>query len=74
MCDICLHNPCIVGCPNYSPIPSELYCEICDEWIYPGEEYIENYTGEHIHLGCISSSNATWLMGWLGHTIKIMDI
>lgn len=33
MCEICWHNPCIVGCPNYDPKPI-CQCGLCGEDIY----------------------------------------
>lgn len=41
MCAICLRSPCPSGCPN-APEPKPVYrCGVCDEGIYPGDEYAE---------------------------------
>lgn len=45
MCEICIHTPCLVSCPNYIPPKASHYCSSCKEGIYDGEEYIENQNG-----------------------------
>lgn len=71
MCDICLHNPCVPRCPNYSPAKSDIYCEICDEPILSGEPYIENHKQECIHLDCANQSDSAWLIRWLEYPILV---
>lgn len=55
-------------CPNYVPPKYKNYCSICGEVIQNGEEYIEKYNGECIHLECIQGIR--WLIQWLGEEIK----
>lgn len=39
MCDICMHSPCLSGCPN-APDPTPVtYCRSCGEPLVPGDEY-----------------------------------
>ena len=39
MCDICMHSPCLSGCPN-APDPTPVtHCCSCGEPIIPGDEY-----------------------------------
>lgn len=41
MCDICMHSPCLSGCPN-APDPTPVtYCRSCGEPIVPGDEYAD---------------------------------
>ena len=41
MCDICMHSPCLSGCPN-APDPTPVtYCRSCGELIVPGDEYAD---------------------------------
>ena len=38
MCDICMHSPCLSGCPN-APDPTPVtHCCSCGEPIIPGDE------------------------------------
>lgn len=39
MCAICLHSPCLNGCPNAAEPKPVTYCKRCGEPIVPGEEY-----------------------------------
>ena len=68
MCLYCLQNPCPPGCPNYSPPKSQLYCDVCGEGIYEGEEYIENIDGETRHYECFRGMRD--LLEWLGYETK----
>lgn len=43
-------------------------CDVCGEFIYEGEEYLENNGGDLVHLECIQGIK--WLIGWLGYEIK----
>lgn len=71
MCDVCRHNPCCPGCPNYSPTPTNTYCSVCREMICVGEAYIENGFGEYMHYDCIPSFGQ--LLEWLECEVKIME-
>ena len=49
MCDICLHAPCLSGCPNAPEPPMVFVCSGCggpiyhDDWYWEimGEQYCE---------------------------------
>ncbi len=69
MCQYCLHNPCLPGCPNYEESRAVYHCSICGQGIFEGEEYIEN-GGDYIHFECIPDLH--WLLKWLGYDIKEM--
>lgn len=68
MCEYCLHDPCIPGCPNYRPRHSGRVCQICGDAICIGEEYIENYIGYAAHLDCLHDINL--LLKWLNIPIQ----
>ena len=38
MCDICMHSPCLSGCPNAPDPTPETHCCSCGEPIIPGDE------------------------------------
>ena len=40
-------------CPNYTPPKTNYYCDICEEGIYPGEEYIINDDDKYAHWECV---------------------
>lgn len=67
MCQYCLHNPCVPGCPNYVEPKAAHYCSICGQGIYAGDEYVAN-GGDYIHFECIPSMR--WLLDWLGYDVK----
>lgn len=67
MCQYCLHNPCVPGCPNYEEPKAIHYCSICGRGIYAGDEYVAN-GGDYIHFECIPSMR--WLLDWLGYDVK----
>ena len=69
MCQHCLHDPCVPGCPNYQAPKAVYYCSICGQGIYEGEEYIDNGS-ERIHFECVSGIR--WLLDWLGYDVKEM--
>lgn len=71
MCSICKHCPCVPKCPNYIPPIASIYCSSCEEGIYEGEEYIENFNGEYRHFECFTGMKD--LLEWLGYRIKIME-
>lgn len=68
MCRYCLRDICPPGCPNYSPIVSNMHCDICGENICDGDEYIENDNGDTRHLDCIFETKE--LLQWLDYEIK----
>lgn len=41
MCDVCLHSPCLPGCPNEPPPPIVYTCVNCQEPIYEGDDYYD---------------------------------
>lgn len=52
MCDICMHSPCLSGCPN-APDPTPVtFCRSCGEPIVPGDEYAV-IDGEAWCEGCL---------------------
>lgn len=71
MCTYCLKNPCPPGCPNYRLPKTRLYCDICGEGIFNGEEFVENQDGEYRHYDCFQSMRD--LLEWLGYEIKTME-
>ncbi len=71
MCEICIHTPCLVSCPNYIPPKASHYCSSCKEGIYDGEEYIENQNGEYRHYECFHGMKD--LLEWLGYRIRTMQ-
>lgn len=66
-CEICQHENHIVGCPYYEGKHLS-HCDVCGEFIYEGEKYLENNGGDLVHLECIQSIK--WLIDWLGYEIK----
>lgn len=66
-CEICQHENHIVGCPYYEG-KHLLRCDVCGEFIYEGEEYLENNGSDLVHLECIQGIK--WLIDWLGYEIK----
>ena len=72
-CEYCLQicGKHELGCPLYIPPKSHLYCSICGEGIYDGEEYIENDIGEYAHWECVHYGKD--LARFLGYDIKTMD-
>lgn len=53
MCELCLRAFCHPRCPNHVPPKTSHYCSVCNEGIYDGEKYIENYNGDLAHWDCI---------------------
>ena len=58
-------------CPNFVPLKAAYYCSICDEGIYYGDQYIENYNGDHAHWDCINGIHG--LLEFLDCEIKTME-
>ena len=71
MCFYCLQAKCPPGCPNYEPPETSLYCNICGEGIYEGDEYITNDDKENVHWDCICYRRD--LAEFLGYEIKTME-
>ena len=46
MCDVCLRYKCPPQCPNYETPSSPIKCSVCGEYIYDGEEYVEEYVSK----------------------------
>ena len=44
-CEICQHENHIVGCPYYEGKHLS-HCDVCGEFIYEGEKYLENNGGD----------------------------
>ena len=71
MCDLCRNYPCHYMCPNYVPPKTKYQCDICNEGIQNGEEYIKNDYGEYAHWECIDYGRD--LAKWLGYEVKEMN-
>lgn len=56
-CEICQHENHIVGCPYYEGKHLS-HCDVCGEFIYEGEKYLENNGGDLVHLECIQRREA----------------
>lgn len=64
MCDICMHSPCLSGCPN-APDPTPVtHCCSCGEPIIPGDEY-GIIDGEAWCEDCLEDLPLCVLIGWL---------
>ena len=72
MCSICLHSPCLSGCPN-APDPTPVtYCRSCGEPIIPGDEYAD-IDGEAWCEGCLDDLPLCVLipkLGWEWKTVQ----
>lgn len=72
MCDICMHSPCLSGCPN-APDPTPVtYCRSCGEPIVPGDEYAD-IDGEAWCEGCLDDLPLCVLipkLGWEWKTVQ----
>ena len=62
------HNP---RCPLYEPPKPTQYCSICNDGIYPGEEFIKNDNDNYAHWECIDCGRD--LAKWLGYEIRTME-
>lgn len=62
MCDLCLHFPCVDGCPN-GPEPEIVEtCPICNDSIYEGEE-VADICGALYHVECLEQMSTRELLG-----------
>lgn len=68
MCDICLHSPCLHGCPNET-IATFGVCSVCGEGIPIGDEYAD-IDGDWICERCIDDMTKKELLEYLGYSIK----
>lgn len=79
MCEICRHNPCVPGCPNFDPDvdmqkwESGHHCKVCGDRIYRGDPYYENFSHETIHMECAGYWPLGKLLNWFGITASIME-
>jgi hypothetical protein len=48
-----------------------MYCDICGNEIYDGEEYIENDDGDYRHCECFYGMRD--LLEWLGYEIHTKE-
>lgn len=71
MCSICLKAVCPPGCPNYEYPQTDIYCDVCGNGIYDGEEYIENSDGDCRHYECFYGMKD--LLEWLGYEIRTKE-
>ena len=69
MCEFCRQNPCPIGCPNYEEPQAYIYCDICEEGIINGDEFIENDFGKYAHADCLDRDS----LKWLGIDIKTLS-
>lgn len=53
MCEICLHSPCLRGCPN-EEIPVAGTCDHCGDDLAVGDKYVDLY-GYHVCENCIDN-------------------
>jgi len=60
-------------CPYYTPPKASIYCSICDEGIYNGEDYVENLDGEYAHYDCLTDLSYCAMIKWLGGEIRTME-
>lgn len=72
MCDICMHSPCLSGCPN-APDPTPVaHCCSCGEPIVPGDEHAV-IDGEAWCEGCLDDLPLCVLipkLGWEWKTVQ----
>ena len=69
-CNICGQSPHNWRCPYYEEVTTRK-CDICDNGVFEGDEYIENDLGEIAHLDCFESPRD--LADWLGYDIEIFE-
>lgn len=73
MCSICKQPKCTPRCPNYiSPIPKYV-CPICNEGIYAGDEYVDNFSGEFAHLECLGQLSVKDILNWFDIDYRIYE-
>lgn len=72
MCSICLHAPCLTGCPNAPEQMPKYTCSICGYGIYPGDKYLDGVDGE-ICENCLDDMTTTELIKLFGEDWKTYD-
>lgn len=72
MCELCRQTICPPLCPNYVIKNADAICELCNNAIEIGEEYIENPAGECIHFECRCYMTDRKLLKWLEMPVKTM--
>lgn len=73
MCLVCKQFHCHYRCPNFIKPNAKLLCDICDEGIYPKEEYIENDKFCVAHVECLEGLPTKQVVSWLGIEIREVD-
>ena len=71
MCEICKSYPCHPRCPCYTPPKSLHICDICNDGIQNGEDYIVNENNDYAHWECFDGTKH--LANWLGYVVKEME-
>lgn len=69
MCDICLHVPCMWGCPNAPEKKKEpsIQCDYCGEELYKGDKYLDTENAM-ICKKCVEDMSVCELMEVCGLT------
>ena len=62
------HHSC---CPNFEERKSNHICNICNEDIYYGEEYVKNSNNEYSHYDCVCYGRD--MANFLGYEVKEME-
>lgn len=71
MCSLCLHSPCLYGCPNRTE--EQVYeCSCCNEPIVEGEEYY--YFNEEYYCEDCFKENAVDMLIEIGATTGIAGV
>lgn len=60
-------------CPNYILKKPKLYCSICGNGIYDGEEYIVKNNDEFAHYDCLTDLSYRAMIEWFGGEIRTME-
>ena len=70
-CVRCFKGCTFTQCPNYEPPEARYYCSICEEGIYPGDDYVENSDGEYAHLECVDTGSE--MAEFLGYKVECCE-
>lgn len=68
MCDICLHSPCLRGCPN-EEIPVYGVCRHCGDGIPVGSRYVD-LGGDRLCEDCAGNMTLSELLEYLGYSLE----
>ena len=68
MCDICLHSPCLHGCPN-EEIPVYGVCRHCGDGIPVGSRYVD-LGGNRLCEDCAGNMTLSELLEYLGYSLE----